>query len=58
MGLIIITVLQEPIYIIISMQKLKLWLAATRKRQEQPNVEVSEVYFHVYGYILVFLEPK
>ena len=32
----------------------------TQKRQERPNAEVyvSEVYFHVHGYILGFLEPK
>ena len=30
----------------------------TKKRQGQPSVKVSEFYFHIYGYILLFLEPK
>ena len=30
----------------------------TQKRQWQPNFEVSEVYFHICGYIVVFLEPN
>lgn len=30
----------------------------TQKPQRQPHVELSEFLFHIYGYILAFLEPR